>query len=53
MEEKKKRGEKEKSGMRVWLPIELKKELEKMKIHRRQPLYEVIEGLLRQKRGER
>lgn len=51
MQEKKKG--KEKKGMRVWLPMELKKELEKMKIHRRQPLYEVIEDLLRRGKEKR
>ena len=43
-DKKGKKGEGE--GGRVWLPQELKSKLENMRIHRRQPLYEVIQELL-------
>lgn len=42
----KEEGKKGAEGGRVWLPLELKTKLEKMKIHPRQPLYEVIQELL-------
>lgn len=35
----------EKEGSRVWIPQSLRRKLESLKIHRREPFYEVIQRL--------